>query len=329
MPDGAAEPLRVFISYRPEDSIGIAGRIRDRLVLELGPDNVIFDIDTVPPEVDLPRHIDNMVASCDLVLVIIGRRWDSAAGEDGERRLYLEVDAAQRHYVRVVPVLVDGATMPEPSHAPTSILGGTPFSVRNDPDFQTDVDGILDFLGVVSLSSASAQQVPQPEPLEPREPIATMPAGLVQAEATATAVSGNRAAAEPDGGLVFLSYASEDRSRVIALVEMLRGDGIRLFWDRRTPPGKNAMQYLGAKLAESRCVVVVWTSSSVASKYVINEAIHGFDRDRLVPVRLDDVVPPFPFSNVQAADLSTWDGVTRSEDVDGFVDAVRDCVQAE
>ena len=40
--------LKLFISYRREDSIGIVGRIRDRLADEFGATNVFFDVDAIP-----------------------------------------------------------------------------------------------------------------------------------------------------------------------------------------------------------------------------------------------------------------------------------------
>jgi hypothetical protein len=53
--------LRVFISYRREDAIGIAGWIRDRLAQEFAADDVVVDIDTIPLGVDFRTHIDPMV----------------------------------------------------------------------------------------------------------------------------------------------------------------------------------------------------------------------------------------------------------------------------
>jgi hypothetical protein len=123
--------------------------------------------------------------------------------------------------------------------------------------------------------------------------------------------------------LVFLSYASEDRARVMPIVDQLQAESISVFWDRRIPPGADPMVHLEQKLAEATCVVAVWTHTSIGSKFVRAEAQHGFDRDRLVPVRLDEVVPPFPFTGVQAADLSTWDGSAAAEGFGALVAAIR------
>jgi TIR domain len=95
----------------------------------------------------------------------------------------------------------------------------------------------------------------------------------------------------PAPALIFLSYASADRDRVRPLVSHLENRGFDVFWDRGIPPGQDPMEFLGSKLAECRCVLVAWTTTSVVSRYVRNEALHGYDGDKLLPIRLDDVVP--------------------------------------
>ena len=122
---------------------------------------------------------------------------------------------------------------------------------------------------------------------------------------------------------VFLSYASSDRPRVRPLVDVLQQLGFEVFWDRRIPPGRHPMEFLAEKLAECCCVVVVWSAASVGSRYVRDEAGHGYDRDHLIPVRLDDTTPPFPFTNVQAADLSDWDGSSPTGALDDLITEVR------
>jgi hypothetical protein len=156
VPPAAEQALsvrRVFISYRRDDSIAIAGRIRDRVAGQFGVDNVFFDIDTIPLGVDFRTHIDSKIAECDIVLVIIGRRWLTASNDRGVRRLdlsgdfvRLEVEAALRRDIPVVPLLVEGATMPDAADLPDSIANlafrnGT--QVRYDPDFHPDMEKLF------------------------------------------------------------------------------------------------------------------------------------------------------------------------------------------
>jgi hypothetical protein len=39
---------KIFINYRRGDSIGTAGRLRDRLAQTFGPQNVFMDVDSIP-----------------------------------------------------------------------------------------------------------------------------------------------------------------------------------------------------------------------------------------------------------------------------------------
>ena len=72
--------------------------------------------------------------------------------------------------------------------------------------------------------------------------------------------------------------------------------------------GKRGRQVIGAEIRTCRSVLVVWTQSSVASEWVLEEAETGKRRGILIPVLLDDVEPPFGFGNIQAANLTAWNG---------------------
>jgi YVTN family beta-propeller protein len=145
--------VRIFISYRRDDSPDVAGRIRDRLAEEFGKDNVYYDVDSIPFGVDFRQYINSMVHHCDAVLVVIGPGWLDATDEGGRHRLEgasdfvrLEVEAALDQDIRVVPVLVHGAEVPTadtlpPSIASLSYRNGLP--VRRDPDFHADMTRLI------------------------------------------------------------------------------------------------------------------------------------------------------------------------------------------
>ena len=68
------------------------------------------------------------VGSCDALLALIGDRWLSSTGRDGQRRLddpdnfvRLEIEAALARNVRVIPILVEGAQMPRAEELPASL----------------------------------------------------------------------------------------------------------------------------------------------------------------------------------------------------------------
>src|SRR4029450_444950 len=68
------------------------------------------------------------VASCDVLLALIGDQWVTIADEEGRRRIddpddfvRLEIEAALTRNVRVIPILVGGATMPRADELPPSM----------------------------------------------------------------------------------------------------------------------------------------------------------------------------------------------------------------
>ncbi len=122
-------PLRVFINYRREDSAGHAGRLYDSLSEELGEENVFIDVETMEPGVEFPEAINDALESCHVLVALIGRYWLTAKDEQGRRRIdsaddfvRLELETAFRQKIRVIPVLVDGAEMPEPEELPEGLV---------------------------------------------------------------------------------------------------------------------------------------------------------------------------------------------------------------
>lgn len=107
---------------------------------------------------------------------------------------------------------------------------------------------------------------------------------------------------------IFVSYANEDRDRVLPLVEALEKTGWSIFWDRIIPFGKTWRQVIHSEIQSCRSVLVVWTEHSVNSEWVQEEAEIGKRRKILFPVLLDNVEPPFGFGSIQAANLVAWNG---------------------
>ena len=120
---------RVFISYRRSDCQPQANGLHDGLSHRLSSAKIFMDIESIPPGVDFEQHIRQEIEVCDVVLVLIGDNWlDRRPGSDVRRidepgdfvRLEIE-NALATATVRVVPVLVEGARMPEPIELPFSI----------------------------------------------------------------------------------------------------------------------------------------------------------------------------------------------------------------
>ena len=107
---------------------------------------------------------------------------------------------------------------------------------------------------------------------------------------------------------IFLSYSSADRERVQPLVEVFQAAGWSVWWDRNIRLGESYDDAIDAAVKDARCIVTVWTESSVASRWVKNESMVGLERGVFVPVMLDPVELPIAFKTAQAADLTQWDG---------------------
>jgi hypothetical protein len=119
---------RIFISYRRDDSAFPAGWLYDRLCAHLGSGQVFKDVDSTEPGDNFVRVLEDAVGSCLVLLALIGDHWLDITDETGQRRLdnpddfvRLEIEAALRRDVLVVPVLVGRAPMPKSEQLPDSL----------------------------------------------------------------------------------------------------------------------------------------------------------------------------------------------------------------
>jgi hypothetical protein len=177
----------IFLSYRRDDTAGHTGRLTDDL-REAFPDRTIFrDIDTIAPGADFVKAIDGAVGQAAVVLVVIGRRWLTAEDIGQGQRLAhpddyvrLEITSAFEQGKLVVPVLVDGARIPEASELPAPLQPLVRHNALEISDLRWKYD--LDRL-IVELRRVAG------EPLEsvPAGPTGTMPMRRIAAASPASA----------------------------------------------------------------------------------------------------------------------------------------------
>jgi hypothetical protein len=157
---------RIFISYRREETAFAAGWLFDRLVARFGEGQVFRDIDAIEPGENFADVIRSAVASCDVLLVLIGDKWLTIVGEDGQRRLdhpedfvRLEIRAGLTRNIRVIPILVEKARMPRASDLPDDLamLAERQALELSPARFDSDTDKLLRALDGV-LSGAAAER---------------------------------------------------------------------------------------------------------------------------------------------------------------------------
>ena len=118
----------IFISYRRSDSQGEAGRLFDDLANHFGEQSVFMDVAAIEAGRDFRKAIEEGVAKCGVLLVMIGQEWLDAKDEAGTRRLgdpsdfvRIETVSALKRDIPVIPVLVRGARMPSAEQLPPEL----------------------------------------------------------------------------------------------------------------------------------------------------------------------------------------------------------------
>jgi len=71
---------------------------------------------------------------------------------------------------------------------------------------------------------------------------------------------------------VFISYSSTDRDIAQALATELETNNLSVWWDFRLVGGQTFRKAIDQELNAAWAVVVIWSESSVESRFVIDEA---------------------------------------------------------
>ncbi|HYK34785.1 toll/interleukin-1 receptor domain-containing protein [Alloacidobacterium sp.] len=157
----------IFISYRREDSGSYAGRLYDALIQHFDRNEVFLDIDSLDPGEDFREVIQRTCSSCEILLAVIGRQWAIVEDNSGRPRLEsekdfvrIEITTALQKGLRVIPVLVGGAVMPDEGALPNDLR---PIVYRNncevtDKRFHQDTQSLIDalkrMLGIASQEAS-------------------------------------------------------------------------------------------------------------------------------------------------------------------------------
>jgi TIR domain len=173
-----------------------AGRLSDELGRRFGDEHVFMDVDKIEPGVDFTEAINKAVGSCDVLIAIIGPQWLTRCDARGRRRLdapedyvRLEIEAALKRNVRVIPALVEGALMPASDDLPPEL---SELATRNciqlgdGVRWRYDVEGLIRALERMR-AAAGAEPV-----AEPPAPVETQSRGATAARAVPRRLSTRR-----------------------------------------------------------------------------------------------------------------------------------------
>ena len=164
---------KVFISYRRDETAGHVGRLAESLGQHFGPQHIFRDIEAIQAGEDFAEAINESLAGCDALLVVIGKHWTKNNGgslsrlhADGDF-VRLEISTALSRQIPVVPVLVQGASMPTAEDMPEDLAP----LVRRQAFELSDARWNFD---VKRLITRLEQVVPKPKLVWPRVVLATL-----------------------------------------------------------------------------------------------------------------------------------------------------------
>ena len=125
---GSSFEPSVFICYRRSDASGEAAHIADRLSRRYGEGQIFLDVKVIQAGVNYERALERARQGAQVMLTVIGMQWIQSATEAGRRRLddeadyvRIEIHTALSRGIRLLPILVQGATMPSDQDLPFAI----------------------------------------------------------------------------------------------------------------------------------------------------------------------------------------------------------------
>jgi hypothetical protein len=180
MPNG-----KIFISYRREDTSGESGRLKDKLEQVFGQENIFYDVETLEAGLNFDQSIDKALSESKVLLAMIGPHWLKASDGKGELRLQKpgdwvrkEIAASLKRGLRVIPVLVNGAAMPDSADLPEELQE---LSLKHAQEISSsrwnyDVGELIKVLEKIidKKPEPKPQPVPEPKP-NPRPYVAPIP----------------------------------------------------------------------------------------------------------------------------------------------------------
>lgn len=122
---------------------------------------------------------------------------------------------------------------------------------------------------------------------------------------------------------IFISYARDDRERIVALAGALERAGFSVWWDRHIAGGAAFSEEIVRELKAADAVIVAWSGAAIKSRWVMDEAATAADAGKLIPIALDSAETPMGFKQLQVIDFGDWDGADEAPAIEAVVNAVK------
>lgn len=107
---------------------------------------------------------------------------------------------------------------------------------------------------------------------------------------------------------IFISYARPDREKIEQLANALELEGFNVWWDRQMDGGAEFAQKIERELTAARTVLVGWSTHSLGSHWVRDEADFARSNNKLLPLSLDGAMPPLGFRQLHCINFEGWKG---------------------
>lgn len=154
---------KIFIAYRRNDSTFYVNALQQELEKRFGKRSVVRDVTAnIPLGTDYRKHLQLAVANSDVLLAVIGKKWEESIrtrGEDETDFLRIEIEEALERKIPVVPVLVGGAKLPREKSLPPSIselVFREAAQIRSGKDLDPDLKILADRLAATLGEEQSA-----------------------------------------------------------------------------------------------------------------------------------------------------------------------------
>jgi hypothetical protein len=116
--------------------------------------SIFFDLQSIEYGADFVNRIHRSIDQCKAMVVVIGPHWLERDGSPS-KYVRLEVETARSKGLQIVPVLVEGGTLPLRQQLPESLAflpGLNAAEVRSGKDFQPDMEALVKSLGIPLLT---------------------------------------------------------------------------------------------------------------------------------------------------------------------------------